>query len=635
MTVRYLVFKGGYTGKILRVDLTNKKTSKEVLEEKLARAFIGGAGLGIGILYNEVKQGIDPLGPENKLIFSLGPLVGSMAPCCHRMAVAAKSPLTNTVGMALSGGEFPAELKFTGYDVVIIEGAAEKPVYIWVHDDKAEIKDATPFWGIQTLDTQLFIKDALNQPDAKVACIGPAGEKLVRYACIINERRAAGRTGLGAVMGSKKLKAIAVRGANKVNCADEAKFKEALKELYSEMQKSPVLYPDFSKLGTPMVVERASELGILPSKNWSATGVFVPVESIGGETQEKYYTVMRKGCYHCPVRCGQTRLVKSGPYAGFITEGPEFETTYSFGSATGINYMPAIIAADRLCDEFGLDTISAGVVIAFAMELYEQGVLSKEELDGLDLRFGNHEAMIKLLRKIAYREGIGDLLAEGTKRASETIGRGAEKYAIHIKGSELPGYDVRGAKAHGLGYATSFTGGDHGRGYAIQEIFDTPVPYSVDRLTIEGKGKLCKWNQDVRTAVCDCMPFCAFPFDMAIAEVATTLLPKLYESLTGYSLTAQEVEKVGERVNNVARAFNVREGFSRVDDTFPKRIMTEPIPGGASKGQLISAEDLNKMLDEYYEARGWDKKTGVPSREKLEELELTYIADDLAKLKKL
>jgi aldehyde:ferredoxin oxidoreductase len=634
MAVRYLVFKGGYTGKILRVDLANKKASTEELEEKLARAFIGGAGLGIAILYDEVKQGIDPISPKNKLIFSLGPLVGSMAPCCHRMAVVAKSPLTNSVGMALSGGEFPAELKFAGYDVVIVEGAAEKPVYIWVHDDKAEIRDATPFWGIQTLDTQLFIKDALNQPDAKVACIGPAGERLVRYACIINERRAAGRTGLGAVMGSKKLKAIAVCGTNKVNCADEAKFKEALKELYAEMQKSPVLYPAFSKLGTPMVVKRAAELGILPSKNWSATGVFAPVESIGGEAQEKY-TIMRRGCYQCPVRCGQTRLVKSGSYAGFMSEGPEFETTYSFGSATGISYMPAIIAADRLCDEFGLDTISAGVVIAFAMELYEQGVLSKEELDGLDLKFGNHEAMIKLLRKIAYREGIGDLLAEGTKRASETIGRGAEKYAINIKGLELPGYDVRGAKAHGLSYATSFTGGDHCRGYAIQEIFDTPVPYGVDRLAIEGKGKLCKWNQDVRTGVCDCMPFCAFPFDMAIAGVATTLLARLYESLTDFRLTAKEVERVGERVNNVARAFSVREDFSRVDDTFPKRIMTEPILGGASKGQLISPEDLKKMLDEYYKARGWDKKTGIPSREKLEELELTYIADDLAKLKKL
>jgi len=577
-----MAFKGGYMGKVLRIDLTTKKISKEELEEKEARAFIGGAGLGIGILYNEVKQRTDPLSSENKLIFSLGPLVGSMAPCCHRMAVVAKSPLTNTVGMALSGGEFPAELKFAGYDAVIIEGAAEKPVYIWIHDDKTELRDATPFWGIQTQDTQLFIKDALNKPDAKVACIGPAGEKLVRYACIINERRAAGRTGLGAVMGSKKLKAIAVRGAEKVKCADEAKFKEALKDLYAEMQKSEVLYPRFSRLGTPMVVETTTELGILPAKNWSATGIFAPVESIGGETQEEYYTVLRRGCLQCPVRCGQTRLVKNGPYAGFMTEGPEFETTYSFGSATGINYMPAIIAADRLCDEFGLDTISAGVTIAFAMELREQGVVSKEELDGLDVKFGNHEAMIKLLRKIAYREGIGDLLAEGTKRASETIGRGAENYAMHIKGSELPGYDVRGAKAHGLSYATSYTGGDHGRGYAIQEIFDTPVPYNVDRFAIEGKGKLCKWNQDVRTGVCDCMPFCAFPFDMAIAEVATTLLADLYEALTGFSLTAKEVEKVGERVNNVARAFSVKEGFSRVDDTLPKRIMTEPIPGGAS-----------------------------------------------------
>jgi len=629
-----LVFNGGYMGQILRVDLTTKKISKEELDEKSAQMFIGGAGVGIEFLYNEVKPKVDPLGPENKLIFSVGPLVGSMAPCCHRMAVVAKSPLTNTVGMALSGGDFPAELKFAGYDALIVEGEAKNQVYIWIHDGEIDIRDATGFWGVQTLDTQLFIKDAINEPRAKVACIGPAGEKMVRYACIINERRAAGRMGLGAVMGSKKLKAIAVRGTNKVKCTDETKFKEALRELYDAMKESPVLYPAFSKLGTAMVVERAIELGIFAAKNWSATGVFAPVESIGGEAQEKYYTIGRGACYQCPVRCGQRRYVKSGPYAGFITEGPEFETTYSFGSMTCNNYLPAIIAADRLCDEYGLDTISTGVVIAFAMELYEQGILSREELDGLDLRFGDHEAMIEMVRRIAYREGIGDLLAEGTKRAAEIIGKGSERYAMHIKGLELPGYDVRGAKAHGLSYATAYTGGDHGRGYAIQEIFDTPVPYSVDRLAIEGKGKLCKWNQDVRTSVCDCMPFCAFVFDMAIAEIALELLSKFYGSLTGFNITPEEVEKAGERVNNIARAFNVREGFSRVDDTFPKRIMEEPIPGGPLKGQIINTGQLNKMLDEYYEVRGWDKRTGAPSRKKLEELGLKHVADELARLRK-
>ncbi|MEM2320474.1 MAG: aldehyde ferredoxin oxidoreductase family protein [Candidatus Bathyarchaeia archaeon] len=609
----------GYAGKILYVNLENGRIHAKDLDINYVYPVIGGAGLGIRLLLDEVRPDVDPLSSDNKLIFSVGPLVGAV-PCASRMAVVSKSPLTGAVGMSLSGGYFPAELKFAGYDALIISGRADKPSYIWIKDDDVTIGDASDIWGLTTTDTQVILKEKLNQPDAKVACIGPAGERLVRYACIINERRAAGRKGLGAVMGSKNLKAIIVRGSKKIKVADEEKFRQAIKRMHELMRENPALYPLFSKVGTPAAVDGTAELGILPAKNWTATGLFVPVETLGGEAQTRY-TITRMSCYMCPVRCGQVKVVKSGPFAGFMTEGPEFETTYSLGTMVGINYLPAIIAADRLCDEYGLDTISTGASIAFAMELVEKGILSKDEVDSIDLEFGNYNATIKMIRKIAFREGFGNVLAEGVKRASEIIGRGSERYALHVKGLELPGYDVRGAKAHGLNYATAYTGADHNRGYAIQEIFNAPIPYRVDRLAIEGKGFICKWNQDVRAAVCDCMPLCAFIFDIVLAPVALELTANIYSALTGLEIKPNEVQKAGERVNNIARIFNFKAGFTRKDDTLPARLVEEEVPGGPSKGQLITKEDLNKMLDEYYEARGWDKE-GIPTREKMLELGL-------------
>jgi len=321
------------------------------------------------------------------------------------------------------------------------------------------------------------------------------------------------------------------------------------------------------------------------------------------------------------------KMAKTGVYKGILSEGPEFETMYSFGGMTGVTNIDAIIAADRLADELGLDTISAGVTIGFAMELYEKGILGKEETGGLELNFGNDEAMITLLRLMAFREGIGDILADGTKAAAQKIGKDSDKYAMHVKGLELPGYDVRGAKAHGLNYATSYTGADHNRGYAFQEIFGIPIPYEVDRFAVEGKGKLTKWNQDVRTATCDAPTMCAFLLDMAVPAIATQNTANLMEAVAGLKYTPEEVQAVGERINNLARAFNVREGFTRDDDTLPDRLMTEPLKEGASKGQFISKDDLKQMLDEYYTERGWDTNTGVPGREKLTELGLEYVAE--------
>ncbi len=627
------MFQGGYTGTILRVDLSSGEVTKEALPESTARDFIGGAGFGVKYLYDELKPSTDALGPDNRLIFASGPLSGSQALCASRMAVTAKSPLTGAVGMSLTGGYFPVELKFAGYDALIIQGKADHPVYLWIKDDKVEIRDAKGLWGTMTSDCQTIIRDRLGDQNVRVACIGPAGENLSKMAAIINDRRAAGRKGLGAVMGSKNLKAIAIRGSNKPKVADDAAFKDARSKMAKAMKDSPILYPAFAKLGTPMVVDATCELGIFSTKNWTGTGEFVPIEQLGVQGQNELALTAER-CYNCSVACSQVKLARGPKYAG-ITSVPEYETVYSFGGETGVDNLSAVVAADRLSDELGLDTISTGVAIGFAMELYTKGILKASDTDGLDLSFGNDEAMLKLVHKIAYRDGIGDVLADGTRAAAERIGKGTEKYAMHVKGLEMPAYDVRGAKAHGLNYATSYTGADHCRGYAFQEIFGIPIPEPVDRFAYEGKGRLTKWNQDLRTATTDCPTMCAFLLDMAFPADAPDNTARLITALTGIAMTSDDVVRVGERVNNLAKAFNTREGLSRKDDVLPERLMTEPLKAGASKGQVISREDLDKMLDEYYTARGWNKETGAPTAQKLQELGLGYVAEELARLGKL
>lgn len=620
------MFKGGYTGKILRIDLSAQTATTEDLPKEIAEDFIGGAGFGIKYLFEEVPATADPLGPENKLIFATGPLTGTNIPCTSRMAVTAKSPLTGAVGMALSGGHFPAELKFAGYDALIVEGQSEKPTLLVIKDGDVKFKPAEKIWGMKTLDAQQIIKNDLKDQNYRVACIGPAGENLLKIASIINEWRAVGRKGLGAVMGSKHLKAIAIRGTGQVAVADKEKLKGARGTFTKAMKESEVLYPAFSKMGTPMVVDHTCAMGIFPTKNYMATGQYDPMDKIGVEVQMTR-NVGSEHCYGCPVGCSQLKLAKEKPYAGILTEGPEFETMYSFGGVTGVENIDAIIAADRLADELGFDTISSGVTVAFAMELYEKGILTKADTGGLELNFGNHDAMVALLNQMAYREGFGAVLADGSRDAAEKIGKGSEKYAMQVKGLELPAYDVRGAKAHGLNYATSYTGADHCRGYAFQEIFGVPIPHEVDRFAVEGKGTLTMWNQDLRTATTDAPTMCGFLMDMAVPAIAAQNTASLVEAVTGLAFTAETVQIVGERINNLARVFNTRAGLTRSDDTLPERLLTEPIPGGASKGHFISKEELNQMLDEYYAARGWDVETGAPTKEKLLSLGLDSAVD--------
>jgi aldehyde:ferredoxin oxidoreductase len=621
------MYSGGYTGRVLRVDLTNRTYSEEPLPVDVARDFIGGAGFTVKYLYDEVPADCDPLGPENKLIYASGPFTGTRIPCASRMAVNAKSPATGAMGVAMTGGHFPVELKRAGYDVLIIEGVAEKPTYLWIKDGQVKFRSAKDLWGFTTSDCQQVIKDELHDQNIRVSCIGPAGEKLARLACIVNERRVAGRKGLGAVMGAKNLKAIALRGETKMAIADDDAFKAARKRMLDAMKNSPVLYSEFAKVGTAGNVDNCTALGIFPSRNWTATGAMDYSDTIGMDAVATR-GVGKTACAECPVACSQLRLAQTPPYTGILTEGPEYETLYSFGGVTGVDNPDAIIAADRAADEFGLDTMSAGVTIAFAMELFERGILTTADTGGMDLSFGNHESMVTMLRMMGEREGLGALLADGVKVAAGKIGKGSERYALHVKGLELPAYDVRGAKAHGLGYATSYTGADHNKGYAIQEIFGLPFPYPVDRFAIEGKGALTMWNQDARTAVGDCPTMCIFMLDTSVAPFLFENTAGLMKGATGLELTPDDVQRVGERVNNLARVFNTRAGLTRADDDLPERLKTEPIPEGPAKGHLISQADLDTMLDEYYEARGW-RPDGVPSRAKLEELGLGYAADEL------
>ena len=618
------MFQGGYMGKVLRVNLTTKSVTVEDLPEKIAKDYIGGAGFGVKYLFDEVPGDVDPLGPDNKLIFAPGPLSGTPAPCASRIAVTTKSPLTGAVGMSLSGGYFPVELKFAGYDVLIIEGQADTPVYLHIKDEKVTIKNAEKLWGMDTQITQTIIKQDVNDQNTRIACIGQAGENQSKMAAIINERRAFGRKGVGAVMGSKNLKAIAIRGSQQVPLANPEAFETARKFMLGAMKQSPVLYPEFSKLGTPMVVDATSAMGIFPSENYRNTGEKDYSASIGVEASIS----RNKGnehCYGCPVGCTQLKLAQGQNYEGGMSD-PEYETYYSLGSVVGVESVDSIIYNDMLCDKYGLDTMSVGVTIALAMELFERGMLTAADTNGLDLRFGNHQAVTQLIAEIAFRrEGIGALLCDGSRIMADKVGGDAEYFAMHIKGLELPAYDPRGAKAHGLNFATSYTGADHNRGYAFQEVFGIPVPNAYDRFAVAGKGWLTKWNQDIRCATTDCPTMCGFLMDMALPAVAEQNTADLVSSASGIALTKDDVGRVGERVNNLARVFNISAGFTRADDTFPKRIMEETIKAGGSSGQRISEADLELMLDEYYEARNWSPD-GVPSREKLAELDLPEAA---------
>ena len=602
----------GYAGRILHVDLTTGKTHTEPLNEDYAKKYIGGIGLGMRLWLDHSKPGVDPFSPENPLILTTGPTSGTVWPTGgNGHAFVSKSPQSYGVGESKSHGSFGTELKRAGYDAVIFKGKAEKPVYVWIDDDSVQILDASHLWGKSPAETEDAIKEELGDFYIRVAAIGPAGEKLVRIACIINEKtRAAGRTGMGAVMGSKNLKAIAVRGTNDVRVAKPDEFMEFVKEFHERM-KGPAT-KKYRTLGTPENVLVHNALQCMPTRNYN-NAAFEGAEKVSGEALNERYVAKIIGCSSCAMRCEHICVVQEGPYKGAMAR-VEYEPLWALGPYCGVDRLDAIIKASELCNYYGVDSISAGVIVGFAMDCYENGILTDKDTDGIEARFGSHEALVKLLEKMGKREGIGDILAEGVKIAAEKIGKGADKLAQHIKGVEVTGYDLRCLKTAALGFAVSFRGADHNRHGAYA--FD--VKGKVNRLKAErGRGKMVKDIEDVYTVI-DSMIVCKFSRGTYYKEFED--LAKLYTLVTGFETTPEEIRLKGERINNLARLFNIREGLGRKDDTLPYKVMHMPVPDeGPSKGAYVSQEELDLLLDDYYEARGWTEE-GIPTIEKLKEL---------------
>lgn len=597
----------GWTGKILRVNLSARSVSVEDLCPEVAEKYLGARGLGTKVLYDELKPGIDPLGPDNKIIFATGPLTGTAATSAGRYNVVTKSPLTGFIAASNSGGYFPAELKYAGFDAIIVEGAADKPVYIWVHNGKAEIRSAKHVWGKNTAETTDILV-AETDPDAKVACIGPAGERLVLFACVVNDKgRAAGRSGVGAVMGSKNLKAIVVRGTGDVKVADPTKFREAVLAAFKKIKEFPVTSQGLPTYGTAVLVNVINQHGAFPTRNFQ-TGVFEGAEKISGETLAATLLVRKRACFGCPIACGRPSVVKSGKYKG-EGEGPEYETIWALGAACGVDNLEAVTKANYLCNELGLDPISMGSTIACAMELYEKGYLPKSATD-IPLRFGDADAVVEATRKTGYREGVGDLLAKGSYRLAAEFGH--PELSMSAKKQEYPAYDPRGVKGIGLNYATSNRGGCHVRGYTISpEILG--VPEKIDPLSKDGKAAWVKAFQDV-TALVDSVGMCLFTtFALGAPDVASML-----ESATGIPFPVEKAVLAGERIWNLERLFNLREGLTKADDALAPRLLTEPMPEGPAAGQVVELAD---MLADYYAARGWSED-GKPSAETLERLGL-------------
>ena len=607
----------GYAGRVLYVDLNTGKNRVEPLNEDYAKKYIGGIGLGMRLWLDNSKAGVDPFNPENPLVLALGPISGTMFPTAgNGHAFVSKSPATFGIGEAIAHGTFGAEMKRAGYDAVIFKGKSEKPGYLWIDDDSVQLLDASHLMGKAPSETEDAIKEDLGDYYIRVAAIGLAGEKLSRIACIINEKtRAAGRTGLGAVMGSKNLKAIAVRGTRDIVPAKPDEFMDMVKEFHERM-KGPATQK-YRTLGTPENILVHNALHCMPTRNYN-NAHFEGADKISGEVLNEKFVAKIIGCSSCAMRCEHEVVVPEGPYKGTMTR-MEYETLWAMGPYCGIDRLDTVIKGMELANYYGIDAISAGVIVGFAMDCYENGILSRKELGGIEANFGNSEALLQLLEKMGKREGIGDILAEGVRIAGKKIGKGAEKLAQHIKGLEVTGYDLRCLKTAALGFAVSFRGADHNRHGAYA--FD--VKGKVDRLKAEkGRGKLVRDMEDVY-ALIDSFIVCKFSRGTYYKELAD--MAKLYNLVTGINMTPADLKKAGERINTVARLINIREGLGRKDDTLPWKVMNLPIPDeGPVKGAVVTQKELDLLLDDYYESRGWTLE-GIPTAEKLKEI----VMDDL------
>ena len=603
----------GWHGKLLRINLTTRTTSVEDIDPQVCRDFIGGRGVAIHYLSKEVDPLVDPLAPENKLIFATGPLTATPAPTGNRYMVVTKSPLTGAVAHSNSGGEFPTWMKRTGFDLFIFEGRASAPVYLLVNEDQVELRPAGHLWGKDTHETTDLLK-AEHSDEARVACIGPAGENLALMAAIMNDKhRAAARSGVGAVMGSKNLKAVVALGDKNPPLYDPEGMRavsvDTSKNVGADVKKGS----NMRIYGTSYVPQVTNTLGILPTRNF-LQGTFEHTDKIDGDALKNQYLIRHTPCYRCPLSCGRLTEVPDGPYKG-KGEGPEYETISSLGTGCGVSDLAALVKSNYLCNEYGMDTIGAGMTIAAAMELYEKGYIS-EEVIGMPLRFGDHDAVIAMLKKMAYREGFGDDLAMGSYRLCEKYGH--PEIAVTTRKQEFPGYDPRGSQGMGLLYATSNKGASHMEGdVAYEEVFGVPV--KENPLSTEGKAELVKHFED-SFALIDSSGLCVFVAIRYVFSKERKIWPmRLSEMMnftTGAGYTPEEVMQAAERVYNLERMFILKAGST--EDTLPPRMLHEPLPDGPAKGMVV---ELDKMLPEFYKLRGWDEK-GVPTKEKLMELGL-------------
>lgn len=608
---------GGWTGIILRVDLTRGRVSKEPLREDWARDFVGGRGLGARYLWEEVNPAVDPFSPENELLFVSGPLTGTNASCGARYMVVTKGALTGAITTSNSGGHWGPELKFAGYDMVILEGRSARPRYLWIHDGEVELCDAEHLWGKGCWETEETIRRETGVPDAIVATIGPAGENLVRFAAIMNDlHRAAGRSGVGAVMGSKLLKAIAVRGTGGVRLADPRAFLAASWTMKAKLKESAVTREGLPVYGTEVLVNVINEHGALPTRNHRET-IFEHAEAISGEMLTDTRLVANKACFACTIACGRVSQMPADAAGKFMVttqprnwriagEGPEYESAWAMGADCGIGDLDALIKANWLCNDLGMDSISYGATLAAAMELYESGTID-DSTTGMPLRFGSAEALVRMAEQTSQRAGFGDLLAEGSRRLTARFGR--PELFMGVRGQEFPAYDSRAIQGMGLGYATSNRGACHLKSYTVSpEILG--IPKKMDPHSTEGKAEITKIFQDITSAV-DATGLCLFlTFGVGLEE----MLPQLVAA-TGVPYTMESLTRAGERIWNLERLWNERAGVGRGHDQLPKRLLEEPIPSGPAKGLV---NKLGEMLPEYYRLRGWNEDGTVPKSKQKE-----------------
>jgi aldehyde:ferredoxin oxidoreductase len=607
---------GGYNGKILRVNLSSRSITTETIDELFCRRYIGGAGFVIYYLWKELKPRIDALSPENKLIFALGPVSGLQIPGAGRNCVGAKSPLTGGIAKSEGGGFWAAELKRAGYDAIIVEGKAEKPAYLWIQDGQAVLKDASHLWGKETKETQETIRAELGDDHIQLASIGLAGENLVRYACIMQGLHyAAGRGGLGAVMGSKKLKAIAVRGHKLPKIHNN----QRVKEIRQQAIANPHPISQFGTGGPELMIEES--YGNLPVRNFR-DGLFPEVEQIHAGAIRDTVRIGMEGCFACPIRCKKVVKFEEPYRVESAYGGPEYETIAALGSDCGIGNLKAICKGNERCNAYGLDTLSTGSTIAFAMECYEKRLLNIQDTGGIDFRFGNHEAMLKAIELIAKRQGFGDLLAEGTARLAHKIDKGSEKFALHVKGLEPGMHEPRLKKNMGLMFMLNPQGADHACG-PIEDYFAFGVkqdvlhrlgmhlPLPIEEDVGPRKAAVFKLEQ-CRAIVEDSLVMCIIvPFDYALKA-------ELLSAITGWDISVMEFIKAAERILTVARLFNIREGFTAADDELPERFF-QPKTDGALATKYLDRSKLERAKNYYYVLMGWDAK-GIPLPEKVEEL---------------